>query len=336
MFKLLKRLCNADAVSGRETCVRDIIISQIDGHCDWKIDPLGNIIAFKKGKKSSVKKLMIDAHMDEVGLIITSITKEGFLKFKTVGSIDVAALMFRQVTINGSVSGVISGKPIHLTDKDESKKLPSENALYIDIGACSQEDAEKSVKVGDRAVINGEYVESDNKIIAKAIDDRIGCAVLVELLVNDSEYDFYASFSVQEEVGLRGAKTAAFSINPDSAIVLEATTAADIPSVSPQNQVCVLGYGPAVSFMDKATVYDREYYNAALESGIPCQPKSAVTGGNNSGAIHLSRDGVRTIALSIPCRYIHSSSSVADKSDCENLLYLAKYMLNGICSGEFA
>lgn len=336
MFELLKRFCNTDAVSGQENAVRDIIISEIDGCCDWRVDNLGNIIAFKKGKKASAKKLMIDAHMDEVGLIITSITNEGFLKFKTVGGIDTAALMFRNVTINGKINGAISGKPIHLTSVDESKKLPSADSLYIDIGATTKEEAESFVKLGDRAVLNGEYFDNGDKIISKAIDDRIGCAILVNLLQNDSEYDFYASFSVQEEVGLRGAKTATFAINPDSAIVLEATTAADIASVPPQNQVCVLGYGPAVSFMDGATVYDRDYYNEALQSGIICQPKAAVAGGNNSGAVHLSREGVRTIALSVPCRYIHSSSSVAEKQDIENLTELTKYMLKGICSGKIS
>ena len=189
------------------------------------------------------------------------------------------------------------------------------------------------MSLGDRAVMCSEYREMGNKIKAKAIDDRAGCAILLSLITNDSDYDFYASFSVQEEVGLRGAKTAAFAADPDAAIVLEATTAADIADVDETHRVCVLGNGPAVSFMDRATVYDREYYRAALESGIKCQPKSAVAGGNNSGAIHLSRGGVRTVAISVPCRYIHSSSCVADKEDIKNAERLAKYMLAGICGG---
>jgi len=241
--------------------------------------------------------------------------------------------MFRQVKIGGKINGVIGGKPIHLLSKDESKKLPKADDLYIDIGAYSKEEALSVVNIGDRAVISSEIAEMEGKIKAKAIDDRVGCAILIDLLTKESEYDFYASFSVQEEVGLRGAKTAAYTINPDSALVLEATTAADISGVPRDRRVCVLGQGPAVSFMDKATVYDRTYYQAALNSGIPCQTKAAVAGGNNSGAIHLSRDGIRTLAISVPCRYIHSASCVTDKNDCEKALKLAKYMINGICSG---
>lgn len=332
--ELLQKLCNLDATSGDEGTVRDFIISQIDGFCDWKTDNLGNIIAFKKGKKTPAKKVMLDAHMDEVGLIITSVTAEGFLKFVTVGGIDVSALMFRTVKINGKTNGVICGKPIHLLSSDERKKLPKEDALYIDIGANNKEEALGFISDGDRAVICGEYRKCGETILSKAIDDRAGCAILIELLRRESEYDFYASFSVQEEVGLRGAKAATFAIEPDCAIIIESTTAADISGVSEEDKVCKLGCGPAVSFMDKATVYDREFYNAALNSKIPCQPKSAVAGGNNSGAVHLCRNGVRTIAISLPCRYIHSSSSVANEQDFLNTGKLVEYMLNGIANGE--
>ena len=336
MFDILEKLCNLDGTSGDEKAVRDFIIGEIKDYCDYKVDNLGNIIAFKKGKKRSAKKLMIDAHMDEVGLIITSVTSEGFLKFKTVGGIDISALMFRNVKINGKINGVISGKPIHLMSDEERKKLPKEESLYIDIGAASKEEALRHIALGDRAIVCGEYTENGKNIISKALDDRVGCAVLIRLIKEFDDYDFYASFSVQEEVGLRGAKVSAFAVNPQCAIVLEGTTASDIAGVLRENTVCTLGDGVAVSFMDGATVYDREYYNLALNSGIKCQVKSAVAGGNNSGAIHLSREGVRTVALSVPCRYIHSSSSVANKEDCENLFNLAVYMIKGICSGNFS
>lgn len=336
MFELLSKLCNLDATSGDEKSVRDFIINEIKNYCDFKIDNLGNIIVFKEGKNRSAKRLMLDAHMDEVGLIITAITDDGFLKFKTVGGIDVSALMFRSVKINNKVNGAISGKPIHLISSDERKKLPPENSLYIDIGAASKEEALKHISLGDRAVLCGEYKDVGDSIISKALDDRIGCAVLIKLIKEFDEYDFYASFSVQEEVGLRGAKVSAFAINPDSAIVIEGTTAADISGVAEENKVCKLGNGVAVSFMDGATVYDKNYYNFAMSSGIKCQPKSAVAGGNNSGAIHLSREGVKTIALSLPTRYIHSASSVADKEDCENLFELVKFMMDGICSDKLS
>ncbi len=334
MTELLKKLCNIDGTSGDETAVSDFIISQIDGFCDWKTDALGNIIVFKKGKNTPAKKVMLDAHTDEVGLIITNITSEGFLKFKTVGGIDTAAILFRNVKINGKINGVISGKPIHLLNKKESEKLPDKDSLYIDIGATSKEDAEYYVNCGDRAVICGEFETVGNNVLSKALDDRVGCAALIKLIKEYDEYDFYASFSVQEELGLRGAKTAAFAINPECAIVLEGTTAADIADVPYEKSVCNLGKGPAVSFMDGATVYDKIFYNAALEGRVLCQPKRATTGGNDSGVIHLSREGVRTVSISAPCRYIHTSSSVANVNDIENVYKLATYMLGGICSGE--
>lgn len=334
MTEILKRSVALDGTSGDEGAVRNFIISEIDGFCDWEIDPLGNIIAFKKGKNRSVKKLLVDAHTDEVGLIITSVTADGFLKFKTVGGIETAVMLSRQVRINGDINGVIGSKPVHLTRGDEGKKLPDADSLYIDIGAADRNEALKYVSPGDRAVICGEYFEQDGTICSKALDDRVGCAILTALLRSDSEYDFYASFTVQEEIGLRGAKTAAYTVDPQAAIMLEATTAADIAGVAEEKTVCNLGKGVAVSFMDRATVYDREYCVAALKSGIKCQPKRAVAGGNNSGAVHLSRGGVRSLALSVPCRYIHSASCVCNSEDINSAYMLARYMINGICSGE--
>ena len=334
MVDLLKALCLIDGTSGDEDKVRQFIINEIKDFCEYKTDNLGNISCFKKGEKRPHKKVMIDAHIDEVGLIITSVSDNGFLKFVTVGGIDTAALMFRSVKINGEVKGVIGGKPYHLLDADSRKKLPKTDSLYIDIGAKDKAAALKRISLGDRAVIESDFEILGKNIKSKALDDRVGCAVLISLLKEQSEYDFYGVFSVQEEVGLRGAKTAAFSENPDAAIVLEATTAADIANTSPENQVCALGLGAAVSFMDKATVYDKEFYNCAINSGIPCQPKSAVAGGNNAGGIHLSGDGVRTIAISAPCRYIHTANSIVNLQDIENMLKLTKYMLENICGGN--
>lgn len=330
MVELIKKLTALDGTSGDEKQVRDFILSEIRPFCETKVDALGNLIAFRKGKKVPGKSIMLDAHMDEVGLIITGINAEGFLRFKVLGGINTSALLFRSVRINGNVTGAISGKPIHLSRGDEDKKMPDADSLYIDIGAKSGEDAESKVTVGDRAVITSDFTVCGDKIITKALDDRVGCAILIKLIKEFDEYDFTAVFSVQEEIGLRGAKTATFSVNPDAAIVLESTTAADIAGVSEDKSVCNLGRGAAVSFMDKSTVYDRGYYDAAMSSGIPVQPKRAVAGGNNSGAIHLSREGIRTVALSVPCRYIHTSSSVADINDIRAVYELAAYMIKHI------
>ena len=334
MIKLLKQLCMLDGTSGDEGAVRDFVVSQIKDYCEYKIDNLGNIIAFKKGKNTPCKKVLIDAHLDEVGLIITHIEDSGFLRFSTVGGIDTAALMFRRVLINGNTLGVIGSKPVHLCDGDERKKLPSADSLYIDLGVSTKEEAEKLLSVGDCAVMCSDYTVVGDKVLSKALDDRVGCAVLIDLLKQDAEYDFYASFSVQEEVGLRGAKVAAFTVEPDAAIVIDGTTAADIAGVADSKKVCRQGEGAVISFMDGATSYDREYYNAALSSGIKAQSKCAVAGGNNAGAIHLCRGGVRTVALSVPCRYIHTAGSTCDMRDVVAVRDLTEYMINNIASGK--
>ena len=334
MLELIKKLCCADGVSGDEGNIREIIINEIKNFCEYSIDPLGNIIAFKKGKNKPQKKLMLDAHTDEVGFIITDITQDGFLKFKIVGGINTEAMLSRRVRINGSVYGVIGAKPIHLAKKEEAAKLPKPEALYIDIGLSEKSEVLKSVSIGDRGVLLSDFTLSGDCILSKALDDRLGCAVLISLIKNYNEYDFYATFTVQEEVGLRGAKTAAYKVNPDAAIAIDSTTASDISGVSAEKTVCNLNGGAVVSFMDRATLYDRDYYNAAINSGITCQPKRAVAGGNNAGAIHLSREGVRSIAISVPCRYIHSVASVANINDVYSVLALAEYMLDGICGGN--
>lgn len=334
MTELLKQLCMIDGTSGDESAVREFVISQIKDYCEYKTDNLGNIIAFKKGKNTPAKKVLIDAHLDEVGLIITHIEENGFLRFATVGGIDTAALMMRRVLVNGKTLGVIGGKPVHLCDGDERKKLPSADTLYIDLGVTSREQSQALVSVGDCAVMCSDYNMVGDKILAKALDDRVGCLVLIDLLKQEAEYDFYASFSTQEEVGLRGAGVVAFAVEPDAAIVIDGTTAADVSGVAPAKQVCRQGEGAVVSFMDGATSYDREYYNAALNSGIKSQSKCAVAGGNNAGAIHLSRGGVRTVALSVPCRYIHTSGSTCDARDIIAVRDLTKYMINQIAGGN--
>lgn len=334
MTELLKQLCLLDGISGDEGAVREFVISQIKDYCDYRVDNLGNIIAFKKGKNAPLKKVLVDAHLDEVGLIITHIEQNGFLRFKTVGGIDTSALMFRRVLINQKVTGVIGGKPVHLCDSEDRKKLPNADNLYIDIGVTTALQAKLLVSVGDSAVLCSDFTISGDKILTKALDDRVGCAVLIELLKQDAEYDFYASFSVQEEVGLRGAGVAAFTVEPDAAIVIDGTTAADVAGVAPAKQVCRQGEGAVVSFMDGATSYDREYYNAALSSGIKAQSKCAVAGGNNAGSIHLSRGGVRAVALSVPCRYIHTSGSVADINDVIAVRDLTRYMINQIAGNK--
>lgn len=331
MFDNLKNLCQMDAASGGESSVRDYIIKEIKEFCEYKIDNLGNILFEKKGEKRPNVRVMLDAHMDEVGIIVTGISENGFLRFNTVGGIEKECLPFHRVRIGGRTLGVIGGKPVHLCKGEEAKKLPSEDSMYIDIGAENKQDAEKKVQIGDLGVLCGDYIEENNKILSKALDDRVGCAVLIKLIKTKSEYDFCGSFSVCEEVGCIGARTATFSLKPKAAIILEGTTAADIAGVEEEKTVCALSEGVVVSFMDRGTVYNREMADLALAAkDIKKQVKRGTMGGNNASAVHLSREGVKTLALSVPCRYIHSSSSVCDKGDIESMYALARYMIKAV------
>lgn len=334
MRDLLLKLCTIPAVSGREEKLTEFILSEIEGFCDARVDRNGNIICFKKGKKSAVKKVVLDAHTDEVGIIATSVTSDGFVKFATVGGIEEAVMLCRSVTFENGVRGVIGMKPVHLSSADERKKYPDKDSLYIDIGAASKEEAEALVSLGDTAVFDSEPTLMGDCLKARAIDDRAGVAVIISLLKQEAEYDFHATFTVQEEVGTRGAQTAAFALSPDVAITLEATTAADLEGVSEDKQVCRLGDGPAVSFMDKGNLYTRTLYDFAISCGEKCQPKAYVSGGNNSRAFALSGEGAATLAVSLPCRYIHSPSCVASLKDFDAMLPLTKKLLEAVAGGE--
>lgn len=319
MFEHLKTLCELNGTSGREDKVREYIIEQIKDKAGYSVDKLGNIIAFKKGNAVPKNKIMLDAHMDEVGLIVTSVQSDGTLTFAEVGGIDPSVVIGRQVTIN-DLYGVIGAKAVHNLSSEEREKTPEMDSLYIDIGAADREEAEKYVSLGDCAYFVSEYTEpGNNTIMAKAIDDRFGCALMIDMIQSELPYDMYFTFTVQEEIGLRGAKAAAYTVNPDIAIVIESTTAADIDSVPEAKQVCHLGRGAVVSFMDRSTMYDKQLYDIAFaqsaEKNIPCQTKTTIAGGNNSGAIHTSRGGIKTIAVSAPCRYLHSPSCVVNKND---------------------
>jgi len=338
MLNLIKKLCDASGVSGNEQTIAQIIMDEIKGYAEISTDRLGNIIAFKKGRSPAKTKLMLCAHMDEVGLIITTITEKGLLKFDTVGGIDPRVLAGRRVFVgNSSVAGVIGVTAMHLVGSGELKNAPPVEKLYIDIGSSSKEEAQKLVSIGDVAVFENNFVEfGEGFIKAKAIDDRAGCAMLIEMIKTEQEYDKYFAFTVQEEVGSRGAKTATYAIKPEAAIVLEATTAADIPFVDEQKRVCFVGLGPVLSFMDKGTIYDRGMYELAGKIAdqltIPHQPKLAVAGGNDSASVHISGEGVKTLAISLPCRYLHTASCVIKYSDAENSLKLVSNLAERIAS----
>ena len=333
----LKLLCELNAPSGHENAVRDYIIDRIKDKAEISVDALGNIIAFVKGNKRAQKRIMVDAHMDEVGFIVTYITADGMLKFTAVGGINTAVMIARKVEFLNGVKGVISSKPVHMLTSSEKEKMPDEDALYIDIGADSKQEAEAMVSVGDCAVFSEPFEYIDKLILSKAIDDRAGCWAIVDIINSEPEFDFYASFSVNEEVGA-GARAVAFAVEPDFAIVAEATTAADIAGVGDDKKVCYVGGGAVLSFMDRGTLYEKAQFDKSLalakEKGIKAQVKSYVAGGNNAAGIHQSRNGVRTVAVSVPCRYIHSGSSVASLDDIKSVRDLIEALISSMASGE--
>lgn len=337
LIDTLKTLCALPGVSSYEDAVRDHIRQEIAPYShSIRVDAIGNLIAEKKGERPGKHSLMLAAHMDEVGLMVHTITDEGYLKFSTVGGIDRRVLIGKRVLVGPKmVAGVIGLKAYHLTGADEEKKVPKLKEFYIDIGAKDAEDAKAWVRPGDVAVFDSDVLTFGNGFLkAKAIDDRIGCAVMVELMKKDLPMDCTFVFTVQEEVGTRGAFGAAFSVKPDIALVLEGTTAADLPTTPARQRVCVPGKGPVVPYMDGGTVYDRELFrllrSLAKEHGIPWQTKEYVSGGTDAGAIQRSREGVRVAAISAAVRYLHTPSSVAALEDFDNILMLAELFISAV------
>ena len=334
MLDTMETLCCLGGVTGGEDEVRDYILERAMPHADEiRTDPMGDLMIFKKGAKSSARRVMLCAHMDEVGLIVTNITDGGYLRFDQAGGIDRRVLLGKQVFIGPErVPGVIGAKAFHLTTPEQRKRVPAMGEMYIDIGADSKEEAQRQVHIGDLAAFSDTVVRfGDGFIKAKAIDDRAGCAAMLELIESDLPCDCWFAFTVQEEVGSRGATVAARSIEPEVALILETTTAADIPAAEGDKQVCKLGHGVVIPFMDRGTIYDRELYallgRLADENGIPWQTKTMIAGGTDGSVVQRTGGGVRVAAVSVPVRNIHSPASLAKVSECEDQLRLARLFL---------
>jgi endoglucanase len=332
--ELLKQLCSINGTSGDENRVADFIVSNINPEgAVVRRDFLGNVLVFKKGKSTPSKLVMFTAHMDEVGFIVTDITKDGELRFAPVGGISPGAVFGKRVVFHNGTMGVIAGKTVHLLTDEERKKQPKIEELLIDIGASSKEQAEALVACGDYCYFVGEFSEfGDNMIRAKAIDNRLGCAVMLALLKEEQEYDCVFAFTVQEEIGCRGASAAAFNLEPEICIVLETTTACDTAGVSDEDKVCELKSGAVISFMDKGTVYDRRLYKIAVETAkennLRCQTKNKIVGGNDASVVHKSAGGIRTVAISAPCRYLHTPYCVVESGVLNEMRVLAEKLLS--------
>lgn len=343
-FELLKNLCEVFGPSGCEDRVAEFILEQIDGDCDSvHVDRAGNVIAKVSGRgleynSDSPKKVMISAHMDEVGIMISDITEDGYLRFAPVGGISPAALVGKRVVIVNEryrLDGVIASRTIHTQSAEQRGKMPEISEMSIDIGAGSEQEAREYVDIGDVGVFASETVRfgNDGKFLhAKALDDRFGCSVAIEMMrrlyhsTADLEYDVYFAFSRCEEIGISGALVATYGCRPDMAIVIESTAVADIAGVPEASTVGRLGEGGVISFMDKSTIYDRKLVDIALQmaenKGIKAQIKKYVSGGNDAGSIQHTANGVRVLAVSAPSRYIHSASNVVCLDDYSAMLEL--------------
>ena len=321
MLETIKKLSSLSGISGREDMVREYIISRLPETAEYSVDNMGNLIVCVKGKNKAKNKVMLAAHMDEVGMIVTYITSDGFIKFANVGGVDTAVQLGRKVKVGEKeLTGVVGVTPIHLRRGEDEQKYPKKaDELYIDVGAESDKELEGLVSPGDKIVFDSQTVEFGSMLKGKALDDRAGCAVLLDMIINGVEYDTYFAFTVQEEVGCRGAGCAAFAVEPDYAVVVETTTAADISGVSGEKQVCKLGSGAVVPFMDAGTVYSPELYKRAnelaKEKKFKIQTKTVVAGGNDARSIKTNRGGVKTLTVSFATRYLHSPSCVIHKDD---------------------
>ena len=334
MLETIKTLCSLSGVSSWEDEVRAYLIEQARPHAaEIRVDAMGNLIVFKRGAKPAGHKLMLAAHMDEVGLMVKRVTEDGYLKFGCVGGIDRKVLLGKRVEVGpGKVPGVIGLKPLHLLSDGEEKRVPKVEDLTIDIGAKDRADALTRVSLGDPCVFVSDCVEfGDGFLKAKALDDRVGCAVMLELLRRKLPMDCVFAFTVQEELGTRGAFGAAFSVEPEMALVLAATTAADSPAQAPSRKVCCSGRGPVIPFMDGGSIADRGLFERlrglAEANGIPWQTKHYISGGTDARTIQRSRAGVRTCGISAAVRYLHAPSSVASVRDMEDMLRLTELFL---------
>ena len=320
MKELLKRLTEAYGPAGQESKIVELIKKEIEGHVDeMYVDVMGNLIAHKKGPG---KKIMFSAHMDEIGFMITHIEKEGYLRFTNIGGHTPYTLKGLRVIFENGVCGVIDAHRV-----DSPSELKFDN-MFIDIAARDKAEAEKMVQIGDVAGFYNPTIEQANRMIGNSMDDRVGCLILIEALkeIKNSPNDLYFVFSTQEEVGLRGAKTAAYQISPDMGIALDVTPTGDTPDGAKLN--VKLGNGAAIKVKDGSLIahplVKQLMVDTCVKNNIPYQMEVLLAGGTDAGAIHLTRAGIPSGTISIPCRFVHSPSEMVDLADVDACVRLVK------------
>jgi putative aminopeptidase FrvX len=329
--ELLKTICETAGAPGFEKQIRDLIIGFIQPHVDsYHIDNLGNVVALKKGTSAEEKKVMVAAHMDEIGFVVTHIEDGGFVRFHTLGGFDPKTLTAQRVHIHGKemVCGVIGTKPIHVMAPEERTKMPKTTDYFIDTG-MKKEALENLIKIGDPITWQRELIEMGDCVNCKSIDNRVSVFILIEALkkIKNNPYDLYAVFTVQEEVGMRGAYVSAHKINPTFAIALDTTIAYDVPGAQAHEKITELGKGAAIKIMDGATICDYrmvEYMKqTADKSKIEWQPEILPAGGTDTaGMQRMGKDGAISGAISVPTRHLHQVIEMANKEDIDRCIKL--------------
>lgn len=334
---LLKQICELPGAPGFEKKIRDFILSEVKDLVDeLKVDNLGNVIAVRKGKRNPEnKRVMVAAHMDEIGFIVTHIDENGFLRFHPLGGFDPKTLTAQRVLVHGKkdLIGVMGSKPIHVMTTEEKTKLPKLTDYFIDLG-MDKAEVEKWVQVGDPITRERELVEMGNCVNCKSIDNRIAVFILLETLrkLESPAYDVYATFTVQEEVGLRGAQVSAHHINPDFGIALDTTIAFDLPGAAAHEKITELGKGTAIKIMDASAICDYRMVQfmkeTASKNGIPFQTEILTAGGTDTAGVQrMGKQGAIAGAISIPTRHLHQVIEMANKADVAGSIRLLRACL---------